>query len=137
VIDETLRMRLPAVLPPRNALADDTIGSFAVEAGEAVLPLIWSAHYHAEFWPNPYRFDPERFAPGAGKGRHTCSYIPFAAGPRLCIGNASSLIESTLSIAQLLTRVEVTISSCANLRPAALGSLRPNKPVRVRSTRRT
>jgi cytochrome P450 len=136
VIDESLRLRPPAPMLARNAVAEDKLGKFDVEAGGSVLAFTWAVHRHPDFWPDPLRFDPERFAPGAAKGRHVCSYIPFGAGPRICIGNAFSLIEGALLIAQMFTRFDIEVASCADVKPLAVGTVRPSKPVRVRLTRR-
>jgi cytochrome P450 len=115
----------------RNAVADDQIDGYAVRAGEIVVPFFWATHRHSAFWPDPLRFDPERFEPGRNKKQHSYSYIPFSAGPRTCIGNMFSLVESVLLLAQLLRRFELTIAPCGHVRPIALATARPSSPIRV------
>jgi cytochrome P450 len=130
-VDETLRLRPPAPLIPRNVAQDDEIGGFRVRAGELAFLLFWGTHRHPDFWPDAETFDPERFSPERSKGRHSWSYVPFSGGPRICIGNMFSLVETTLLIAQLLRRFDVTIRPCADVRPVAVGTIRPSRPVRV------
>jgi cytochrome P450 len=131
VVDETLRLRPPAPMVARNAVADDQIDGFAIRAGEMVVPFFWATHRHPEFWPDPLRFDPARFEPGPNNKRHSYSYIPFSAGPRICIGNMFSLVESVLLIALLLRRFELTIAPCHHVRVVAVATARPSSPVRV------
>jgi cytochrome P450 len=141
VIDETLRFRPPAAMIGRNVVTDAVIGGFEIPAGEGVTPFIWGAHRHPDFWSNPERFDPDRFAPELVRARHNWAYIPFSGGPRTCIGNMFSLTETAVLVAQLLTRFEVKVLSCADVVPVAVGTVRPSKPIRVvlkpRSIKRT
>jgi cytochrome P450 len=136
VVDETLRLRPPAAMVGRNAVGADELGGYSVERGDVVLPFFWGVHRHPDFWREPQRFDPERFAPSESKGRHNCAYVPFSVGPRICIGNTFSLVETQLLIAQMLNRFEFEISPCTDVKPAAVGTVRPSKPVRVRFKRR-
>jgi cytochrome P450 len=57
--------------------------------------------------------------------------VPFSGGPRTCIGNMFALVESTLLLAQLLSRFDLDIQSCADVRPVAVATLRPSKAVGV------
>lgn len=136
VIDETLRLRPPAPMVARNAVADDELGGYEVQKGEVVLPFFWGAHRHPDFWSKPALFDPDRFSAANSKGRNSWSYLPFSAGPRVCIGNMFSLIETVTLVAQLLTRFDVHVLSCADIKPVAIGTVRPSRPVRVRLSRR-
>ncbi len=136
VIDESMRLRPPAPLVARDALADDELGNFHVPAGMPIIQLIWAAHRHPDFWPDPLRFDPERFAPAALKGRHVASFLPFSLGPRVCIGNAFSLLETTLLTAQLMQRFDFETLPCRDVKPVAMGSVRPSRPIHVRLVRR-
>ncbi|MFT3926459.1 MAG: cytochrome P450 [Myxococcales bacterium] len=136
VIDETLRLRPPAAMVARNAIAEDVLGGFYVGGGECVVPFIWAAHRHPDYWQDPLRFDPERFTAAASKGRHTSSYLPFSGGPRICIGNTFSLVETVLLVAQMFSRFDMEILSCADVKPVAIGTVRPSHPVRVRLSRR-
>ncbi|WP_376766380.1 cytochrome P450 [Rhizobium sophorae] len=59
---------------------------------------IYAVHHHASLWSNPETFDPDRFSPEAAKARHRYAYIPFGAGPRVCIGNAFAVMEAATSL---------------------------------------
>lgn len=133
VLDETLRLRSPAAFVARNALADDEIAGYRVGAGDLVMLFLWGAHRHPDFWSDPERFDPDRFAPSANDSqRHPWSYVPFSRGPRVCIGNMFSITESIVLLAQLLNRFEIEVKSCASVKPIAVATVRPSRPVRVR-----
>jgi cytochrome P450 len=131
VIDETLRLRPPGPYVPRNAVADDEIAGYRVHAGEMILMFIWATHRHPDFWTAPHVFTPERFDPATDRGRDSWSYLPFSAGPRTCIGNMFAILESTLLLAQMLTRFDITVRPCAHLQPVAIGTVRPSGPVRL------
>lgn len=137
VVDETLRLRPPAPLLARNAVADDSIGGYKVHAGDIVMPFVWGCQRHPQFWENPLYFDPERFDPDNASKRHSYVYLPFSAGPRSCIGNMFSLVESVLLLAQLLRRFDLEVEPCADVKPIALATARPSKPVYVTLGRRT
>jgi cytochrome P450 len=136
VVDEVLRLRPPVPMIARDAAAEDELGGFHVAPGQSVVPFIWGVHRHPEYWPDPLRFDPERFTPAATKARHVGSYVPFSLGPRSCIGNSFALFESVILLAQLVSRFEFAIGDCSDIKPVAVGSTRPSKPVRVRLTPR-
>jgi cytochrome P450 len=131
VIDETMRLRPPAPMVARNALDDCEIGGFLLRKGEVAMPFIWGVHRHRDFWPDPERFDPERFAPGLAKARHNWSFLPFSGGPRICIGNTFSIVESVILLAQLFNRFDLKVLSGADVQPVAVGTVRPSAPIRI------
>jgi cytochrome P450 len=102
VIDESLRLYPPAWVISRRAVGADEIDGVAVPAGTLVLISPWLLHRRAQEWPDPRHFDPDRFlTPSAGSGRRD-GYLPFGAGPRLCIGREFARTEATLVLAALL-----------------------------------
>ena len=109
VLDETLRLYPPVWTSPREALAADEVAGYTVGPGDAVLPMIFATHRHPEFWPDPERFDPDRFAPALVEGRHPCAYLPFGAGPRVCLGMNFALQEMVLLVASVAQRVRMTL----------------------------
>ncbi|MCB9681200.1 MAG: cytochrome P450 [Alphaproteobacteria bacterium] len=104
VVKEVLRLYPAAPFYVRDALADDTIGGFDVPAGTPVMLSPYYTHRHPAFWPDPERFDPDRWTPEREAAQHRHAYHPFAAGPRTCIGNNFSLLESHLLLAVLAHR---------------------------------
>jgi cytochrome P450 len=99
VLRETLRLYPPVWLLPRIAKEADQIGGYQVPAGADVLICPYLLHRHPDYWPDPERFDPERFAPGNTDSRDAYAYIPFGAGPRFCVGNTLGLMEATVVLA--------------------------------------
>jgi cytochrome P450 len=131
VVDETLRLRPPAPLVARNTLADDSIDGYRVKAGDMIMPFVWACHRHPDFWAEPLRFNPDRFEQSQTERRHSWSYLPFSAGPRSCIGNTFSLVETVILLAQLVQRFDIDVAPCADVKPIALATARPSRPIRV------
>lgn len=104
VIKEVLRLYPAAPFYVRDAIAADKIGGFDVPAGAAVMLSPYYTHRHPQFWEDPEVFDPDRWTREREAGRHGHAYHPFAAGPRICIGNNFSLLESHVLLAMLAQR---------------------------------
>jgi cytochrome P450 len=136
VVEETLRHRPAAPIIARNVVEQDEIDGYRASPGDVVFLFLWGAHRHSAFWTDPETFDPERFTPAACKERHSWSFIPFSGGPRTCIGNMFALIEASILVAQLLNRFDLEVLSCADVRPVAVGTMRPSRPIRVVLRRR-
>jgi cytochrome P450 len=68
----------------------------------------WIVHRHPDFWDQPQRFDPERFTPEREKARHRYAWFPFGGGPRGCIGQHFSMLESVIALAILVREFEFT-----------------------------
>ena len=132
VIDETLRLRGPVGVIARDVVKDDVIAGVSVPAGSRIMPFFYATHRHPAFWQDPERFDPGRFSKERSQGRNPWSYVPFSAGQRNCIGATFSLVETTVLLAQLFRRFDVEIGEdVAEVKPLLLGTLRPDRPVRV------
>ncbi len=106
-VDEALRLYPPAWVISRRALEDDVVDGVAIPAGTLVLLSPWLLHRRAATWPDPLRFDPDRFTgtgtgTGTGRGAVRGDYVPFGAGPRLCIGRDVALVQAVLILATLL-----------------------------------
>jgi len=136
VVDEVLRLRPPAPYVARNVVADDALGGYQARAGEMVLVFIAAAHRHPAFWADPERFDPDRFEAGLDKARNSWCYLPFSGGPRVCIGNMFSIIETVILMAQLVSRFEVQVQPCEDVRPLTVGTMRPSRAIPVTLTPR-
>lgn len=93
VIDETLRLFTPAWQTMRHAIDGDVIGGYRIPRGSDIHLNFFALHRHPEFWPDPNRFDPQRFTPEAVAGRPRHAYQPFGSGPRHCIGKHFALAE--------------------------------------------
>ncbi len=139
VVDESLRLYPPAWVITRRALAADVVSGVGVPAGTLVIVSPWLLHRRPDTWPDPLRFDPDRFlgdtSPSRGPARG--DYVPFGAGPRLCIGRDMALVEAVLVLAGLLR--DRTVSRPPGVAPPAvdaLVTLRPRGGLPLASTPR-
>jgi cytochrome P450 len=105
VLKETLRLYPPAYLVSRTALRDVTIDGYALRKGEGVVLSIYTIHRRPDLYPDPERFDPDRFTPEAEKRLPRHAFMPFGAGPRICIGFHLALMEAHLILSTLAGRV--------------------------------
>ncbi len=86
-MNETLRRYPPLPVIPRVATADFEFGGFRLPAGCMVVVSPIHTHHMSEWWSDPFRWDPDRFAPSrAEHERHTHSFAPFGGGPHMCLG---------------------------------------------------
>jgi cytochrome P450 len=104
ILDEALRLYPPAPRMERQAAGDDQIGPLKVRKGDLVAVWPWIVHRHKALWADPDAFDPERFAPEARAVQHRFQYIPFGAGPRICIGAQFATAEALLALCEWLAR---------------------------------
>ena len=125
VIEEAMRLYPPAHSTSRIALADDHVGDVRIKAGTAVIISPWLMHRHKLFWKNPERFDPENFSPEASAERPRFVYLPFGAGPRICIGMGFAMAEAILILATLARRFRFRLLPGAVVTPVAKITLRP------------
>ncbi len=102
VLKESMRVYPPVPMLSRQAIADITIGGHAIKAGTSIVMPIYAIHRHHKRWRDPDVFDPTRFAPENEAGISRYQYLPFGAGPRICIGMAFAMIEATAMLATLL-----------------------------------
>lgn len=125
VVEESLRL-YPAVpgLSNRRALEADELGGRRVAKGTGVFILPWVLHRHEKLWDQPERFDPDRFSPERSAGRPRFSYLPFGAGPRVCIGQLVALNEAVLSLAAIARRYEPQLAPDADIALQANVTLR-------------
>jgi cytochrome P450 len=104
VVAESIRLYPPAWVVGRRALEDHPVGGYVLPAGSIVVASQYVVHHDARWWPDPFRFDPERFAPDADPGRPRYAYFPFAGGPRVCIGESFAWMEAVLVVATIAQR---------------------------------
>jgi len=96
VVSETLRLHPAAFAFTRRAKTDDAIGGYRIPKGSMIFVTTFWTQQHPEFWSDPLRFDPDRFAPEQLAKQHKFAYFPFGGGPRQCIGKGFSLFEIPL-----------------------------------------
>lgn len=100
VLKEAMRLYPAAPITGRRSIEDTTIGGYDIPAGSDVILSVWSIHHRADLWPDPERFDPDRFIGNRDIGRY--EWMPFGAGPRACIGQHFSMLESVATLAELV-----------------------------------
>jgi cytochrome P450 len=98
VLQEALRLYPPAWILTRRTIGPDKLGGFTVPPGTDVFLSPFVVHRHPGFWDNVARFDPARFESERSGSRHKFAYLPFAAGPRHCIGENFSMVEMLLHL---------------------------------------
>jgi cytochrome P450 len=106
VLKEAMRLYPSAPFTGRRAVEADEIGGYRIPAGSDVVLATWIIHRHPEFWADPERFDPERFTAEQEKTRHRYAWCPFGGGPRACIGQHFSMLESVIILATLVRDFE-------------------------------
>lgn len=126
VLEESLRLYPPAPRFDRQAVEADRLGDEDVKPGDIVSIWPWMLHRHEALWERPDAFDPDRFLPERREGRHRFQYIPFGAGPRLCVGARFATAEALAILAHWLSEWrfepvpghEVRVHGMVTLRPA-------------------
>lgn len=135
VVSESLRLYSPIHSISRVALEDDTLGGYAIPAGSTVYVSLHATHRLAEFWPDPERFDPDRFAADQCERRPRFAFIPFAAGPRNCIGGGMAMIELKLAVALLARSHELDLAPGQKIAAAAGTTMYPRYGMTMRVRR--
>ena len=108
VIDETMRLYPPAFLIARAAYASDSFAGLKIRAHDVILMAPWLLHRHEKLWQDPNAFMPQRFmAPNPPPDRF--AYLPFGAGPRVCIGAHFAQVEATLALAKLVGAFRIQV----------------------------
>lgn len=102
VLKEAMRLYPSAPVIGRRSVAEAEVDGVRIPAGADVLVSPWVTQRHPGHWPDPDRFDPSRFTPEAEAARPRYAWFPFGGGPRACIGQHLSMLESVLGLAVLL-----------------------------------
>jgi cytochrome P450 len=127
VVQESLRLYPPAYGIFRVARRADKAAGIEVPKGAVVMIAPWLLHRHRKLWTEPDRFDPERFLPGA-PAPDRFAYLPFGAGPRVCVGAQFALTEATLVLGRLVQAFEIRRADDAPVIPVAAITVRPDHP---------
>lgn len=136
VVNEALRLYPPGWLLSRRTVAADELGGFEVPPGTNVLLPLYLLHRHPRYWKDPERFVPERFAPEHEAERPRFAYMPFAAGPRHCIGETFALYEMLMHLYMVARRYRLVYVPDKPLELEAQINLRTRYPLHMRLERR-
>ena len=134
VIKESMRLFPPVPLMSRQAVADTRIEGLDIRAGMSILMPIYAIHRHAKRWEHPDEFDPTRFAPGTEAAIPRYQYMPFGAGPRVCIGMSVAMMEAAAILATLLQHARFESDGGAEPVPVARVTLIPRGGLRLKVT---
>ena len=130
VFKEALRLYPPVFVFARQAIEDSELGGAPIAKHMPIMVPVYAIHRKREFWPDPHTFDPNRFLPENEAARHKLAWMPFGAGPRVCIGNHFAMMEAQLVLCRMLYHAR--FESLGDERPAPFATLRPENGVRVR-----
>ena len=131
VFKESLRKYPPVYLTGRDVLADVEIGGVLLPKQSNVTLSAFSLHHRRDLWPDPETFDPDRFLPEREAARSRFAYLPFGAGPRICIGYQFAFMEGQLVLAAMLRRARFERTTACEIEPSATLRPRGDMPMRV------
>ncbi|HET7198363.1 MAG TPA: cytochrome P450 [Burkholderiales bacterium] len=134
VLKESMRLYPPAPLLARQAIDDLELGGERIRRGMSVVMPVYAIHRHAKRWAQPDVFDPVRFSPRNEASIERYQYLPFGAGPRICIGMAFAMIEATAMLATLIQHARFAPVEGRDPHPVARVTLLPRGGVSLRVT---
>lgn len=136
VLAEAMRLYPPAWALGRRAIADYPIGQYTIPARSIVLMSPYVMHRNPRYYPEPFRFDPERWTAQAREARPKFAYFPFGGGPRVCIGEGFAWMEGVLLMATLAQRWRMRLASDQKVAPQPMITLRARNGIRMRLEKR-
>jgi unspecific monooxygenase len=126
VIDETMRLYPPAFLIARSACGADSFAGLKIKPHDVIMMAPWLLHRHEKLWRNPNAFVPQRFmAPNPPPDRF--AYLPFGAGPRVCIGAHFAQVEATLALAKLVGTFRIELIDKEPVIPMGVVTTQPDR----------
>ncbi len=135
VIDETMRLYPPAPMLNRLCHEDTVICEREVKAGDTFLLCNYVMHRTERLWDNPLAFDPDRFLRDPSLKAKGAPYMPFGAGPRICVGAAFATMEAVMSLARLVRDYDIKVPEECYPKPLMTVTLRPEGGVPARMDR--
>lgn len=139
--EETMRLYPPAPSINRAPIEDDTWTAadgttLTLPKGQSVLVMPWTLHRHELYWDRPRHFMPERFLPENREKIHRFQYLPFGAGPRICIGATFALQEAVIALAVLMKRYRFDVTENTNPWPVQRLTTQPLNGIALRVSAR-
>jgi cytochrome P450 len=135
VVNETLRLFPAAFTLAREAIQPDQLGTLQLPRRAVVMIAPWVLHRHHAFWPDPGAFNPARFMPDAPPPPRF-AFMPFGAGPRICVGAQFAMAEAVLVLAALVQRFQIALRDTRPVLPVAVVTTQPDHAPFFQLTRR-
>jgi cytochrome P450 len=135
-LTEAMRLYPPVWVMGRRALYDCEVGGYTIPAGAILLMSQYVMHHDARYFPDPHRFDLDRWTPEARASRPQFSYFPFGGGARRCIGEGFAWMEGVLILATIAQKWHLRLEPNQRIEMQPLITLRPKYPIRMKLQRR-
>jgi len=133
VLEEAMRLYPPVGLLARTVLAQDQLCGRTMRPADILFLPIWALHRHELLWDRPEEFRPERFASSGAELRDKYQYLPFGAGPRVCVGADFAMMQAQIILGTILSRFR--FAPCPpHPRPVMMMTVRPEPGVFVKVT---
>jgi cytochrome P450 len=132
VVQEAMRLYPPVWSFERQAIEDDVVLGFDVPRGTIVGVSPYVLHRSPALWDSPDEFDPDRFSAERSAGRSRYAYLPFGAGPRVCIGGSFAMMEAQIVLAMVARRFALRVTSTRAPQVELDITLRPKSGLRMR-----
>jgi cytochrome P450 len=137
VFAESMRLYPPTWIFVRIAQREDKLpGGATIPAGSKIYLCQYVMHHHPRYFPDPERFDPERFTESAKKERPQFAYFPFGGGARVCIGEHFAKMEGILVLAMIAQRYKLALVPGQAIAPEPKMTLRPKSGIMMRVQQR-
>jgi cytochrome P450 len=136
VVNETLRLFPAAFVLVRESILADRIGDLDLSRRSLVMIAPWVVHRHHAYWTDPGAFNPARFMPDAPPPPRF-AFMPFGAGPRICVGAQFAMAEAVLVLASLVRRFRIGMDDPKPVMPLAIVTTQPDHAPMFTLTRRT
>jgi cytochrome P450 len=136
VLSESMRIYPPTWRLVRRAIRDFPVGDHVIPAGALVVVCQYAMHRHPRYFPDPERFDPERFTSEAKASRPRFSYFPFGGGPRRCMGEPFAMLEGVILLASIARRWRLRLAPGHNVEVRAEHLLRSKDGMLMRLEKR-
>ena len=128
VLNETMRLYPPIHVGNRIAATELTYRGYKIAPGDRVMVSIYLTHRDKNHWPDPERFDPDRFSQANNRKQSPYTFLPFGGGPRNCIGAAFAQVEGKVVISRLIQQYRITLAD-PNVHPHMGATLEPRPGV--------
>jgi cytochrome P450 len=136
VFQESLRLYPPIPVFLRQALEEVELRGYTVPQGSVFAISPYVVHHDPRFYPNPDKFDPDRWTDPFTEQLHKFAFIPFSSGPRVCIGERFAWCEGTLALACFAQGWIFDLVPYQDVKPGAMGTMRPAGEIEMIARRR-